>query len=340
MSQKSKKCKSGICPELGMAELSLDYLIKPTLNHLTAASHLAAAAGYPHKIPSYMSSYLDGYNRQGSGYCNPEAGSMHHLNTTAAAMVAHQCLGGGGGQPYSQGASTLIPTSSHFQIPYPQQFRGPEATRSAMAHENCWGQTLATSSNFGRESTFRQDESATNTETSNFLQRQSYINSIFDPSKRDAAFRNQVGRGGEFAPTAYDFQFPKALSTASRFSRAFFGSKNSSSTEPSSEQLNGVSESRVASYPERFTSECYSTTPDAAYPHGQQRSNFGQSFDNPYPTNPQLFQQQQNHQQQQPAENTPTTASKMAAAVAYISAAARAEHVDPIPPSVPPPVMY
>lgn len=106
VSQKSKKYKSnsGGYPELG--EISLDYLIKPTLSHLTAASHLAAAAAYhPHRMAGYMSSYLDGVSS--GGYPSyPPVGS--------ATMVA----AGSHSSPYSMpqhGGFSLGPTQQTYR---------------------------------------------------------------------------------------------------------------------------------------------------------------------------------------------------------------------------------
>ncbi|KAL7060883.1 hypothetical protein AAHC03_010102 [Spirometra sp. Aus1] len=229
VSQKSKKNKTNLCPELGMAELSLDCLIKPTLSHLTAASHLAAAAGYPHKMSTYMSSYLDSVSsayggRQTGGYyggpiVGGEVAPMHHLNPTAAAaaMVAQQCSG----LPYSVAAAApgLISTGPppNFNLAYQQHFRNSDgssgcveeatfAERLGLTQDSCCfgGQVpnpgfvqTGTVSNIKAPGLFQSSsphERSQNPEIPNLLQRNpssssSHINSLFE-GKRDAPFRN------------------------------------------------------------------------------------------------------------------------------------------------------
>ncbi|VDD79185.1 unnamed protein product [Mesocestoides corti] len=109
VSQKSKKCRSnGGFSEL--EELSLDYLIKPTLSHLTAASHLAAAAGYhPHKMAGYMSSYLDGVSSAYTLSSSSSTGYPPVDNTAAVASAAMAAMGGGQASPYCVSQPTCFP---------------------------------------------------------------------------------------------------------------------------------------------------------------------------------------------------------------------------------------
>ena len=108
VSQKSKKCRSnGGFSEL--EELSLDYLIKPTLTHLTAASHLAAAAGYhPHKMAGYMSSYLDGVSSAYTLSSN-STGYPPVDNAAAVASAAMVAMGGSQTSPYAMSQPTSFP---------------------------------------------------------------------------------------------------------------------------------------------------------------------------------------------------------------------------------------
>lgn len=130
VSQKSKKCRSsGGFSEL--EELSLDYLIKPTLSHLTAASHLAAAAGYhSHKVADYMSTYLDGVS---SAYTLSSASATGYPpvdNAAAVASAAMVAMGGGPASPYAMSQPTgfplAYPNHSHpHQLQHQTSYRNP-----------------------------------------------------------------------------------------------------------------------------------------------------------------------------------------------------------------------
>ncbi|VDM36227.1 unnamed protein product [Hydatigera taeniaeformis] len=149
VSQKSKKCRSsGGFSEL--EELSLDYLIKPTLSHLTAASHLAAAAGYhPHKMADYMSSYLDGVS---SAYTLSSASSTGYPPVESAAAVASAAMvamGGSQSSPYAMsqptGFSLAYPNHSHpHQLQHQTSYRTPNesaTTTSAYFSDSGFHQT-------------------------------------------------------------------------------------------------------------------------------------------------------------------------------------------------------
>ncbi len=116
VSQKSKKCKPGGYPELG--ELSLDYLMKQPLSHLTAASHLAAAGSYHnHKMAAYMSSYLDGVS---TGYP-----SYPPVDNAAAVASAAMVAMGSGGQPSAHPMSQQNPFPLGYASPHQQPYRNP-----------------------------------------------------------------------------------------------------------------------------------------------------------------------------------------------------------------------
>ncbi|CDI98316.1 GATA binding factor 2 [Echinococcus multilocularis] len=148
VSQKSKKCRSsGGFSEL--EELSLDYLIKPTLSHLTAASHLAAAAGYhPHKMADYMSSYLDGVS---SAYTLSSASSTGYPpvnNAAAVASAAMVAMSGGQSSPYG------MPQPTGFPLPYPNHSH-PHQLQHQTSYRGLGEPVTTTAAYFG-DSSFHQ----------------------------------------------------------------------------------------------------------------------------------------------------------------------------------------
>ncbi|EUB62083.1 Erythroid transcription factor [Echinococcus granulosus] len=148
VSQKSKKCRSsGGFSEL--EELSLDYLIKPTLSHLTAASHLAAAAGYhPHKMADYMSSYLDGVS---SAYTLSSASSTGYPpvnNAAAVASAAMVAMSGGQSSPYGMSQPTGFP------LPYPNHSH-PHQLQHQTSYRGLGEPVTTTAAYFG-DSSFHQ----------------------------------------------------------------------------------------------------------------------------------------------------------------------------------------